>query len=85
MPHPTDREWGILITAQLIVDQWLCNPRRPSFARLLTTAERRHLRSLELTERERLLFRRVATAIRTGRGHLEANPAPLLAILRAGG
>jgi hypothetical protein len=70
----------ILFSAQHFVAEWLRSPARRPFREAVETALRFRYSDTLNSEREQEAFRRVANAIRTGRGHASSNPAPLLDI-----
>ena len=75
-------ELSILVAAQRFVDDWRRSPGRGQFNRAVTNAANLCWTGPAVPVAERIAFIRVAHAIRIGRGHVETNPDPLLAILR---
>jgi hypothetical protein len=70
----------VIFNAQHFVAEWLRNPARRPFRESVESAIRFRYADTLTSDGEREAFRRVANAIRTGRGHASANPAPLLDI-----
>ena len=77
-PRP---ETTLIHAAQALVDQWLHSNKRGPFDRAVREAERSWSEILR-SDIERAAFRRVANAIRVGKGHARANPMALMRIAR---
>ena len=82
-PALTAAERDLLTAAHDMVIEWFRDFHRLPFDRAVAQATHIHNQVTPMTERDREQFRRVANAIRLGDGHIETNPGPLLAILRA--
>ena len=72
----------IMVTAQLTVDSWFRAANRGPFDRAVERAIQRLWPDISATDPKRIAFARVANAIRLGRGHAYANPAPLMRIIQ---
>jgi hypothetical protein len=75
-------ETAIMYTAQQLVDRWLRSHNRGPFSRAVARAEELEWDADPTKDEHRRAFRRVADAIRLGKGHAFQNPAPLLRIMR---
>jgi hypothetical protein len=75
-------EGRILVGAQQVVDTWFQADNRGPFSRAVTRAIERQWPDLGTDDPYRLAFMRVAEAIRVGRGHAFADPAPLIRIIQ---
>ena len=75
-------ETAIMFTAQQLVDRWLRAHNRGPFSRAVALAEEEHWDADSGQDDLRRAFRRVANAIRIGKGHAIQNPAPLVRIMR---
>jgi hypothetical protein len=78
----TDKELAIIQAAHLVVVEWFQNPGRRSFRETILRQAQTTLVRYELTAGDYPAFRRVAHLIRTGQGHPESNPGPLIATTR---
>ena len=75
-------EGRIMIGAQQTVDAWFQASNRGPFARAVTRAIEQQWPGITVGDTRRIAYQRVANAIRLGRGHAFADPAPLLRIIR---
>lgn len=75
-------EGRILVGAQQVVDTWFQADNRGPFTRAVTRAIERQWPGIGADDPRRLAFMRVAEAIRVGRGHAFADPAPLVRIVQ---
>ena len=81
--HPvTDRELAIIQVASIVVADWLRDPNRKSFRGSILSQSIPLLGRIGPDADDYPAFRRVANAIRTGQGHVSANPGPLIAAVR---
>jgi hypothetical protein len=78
----TDRERAIIETAHWVVIEWFRDHHRKSFRTTILQRSRSALTDAGLAPSDYPAFRRVANAIRTGRGHRDSNPGPLIALFR---
>jgi hypothetical protein len=72
---------ALIAIAQDVVDRWYVQP-RGTFLQAISDIERSPWPGMAMTTAQRLAFRRIAEAIRTGQGDAISNPAPLQAILQ---
>lgn len=75
-------EGRILVGAQRAVDAWFQADNRGPFSGAMTRAIERQWPGVGTDDPRRLAFMRVAEAIRVGRGHAFADPAPLVRIIQ---
>ena len=75
-------EGRIMIGAQQMVDAWFQASNRGPFARAVTRTVEQQWPGIATDDPRRVAYQRVANAIRLGRGHAFADPAPLLRIIR---
>jgi hypothetical protein len=75
----TTKELAIIQAAHVVVVEWFQNPGRRSFRETILTRAETTLGQFDLAAGDYPAFRRVANLIRTGRGHPDTNPAPLIA------
>ena len=73
---------AIINIAQDLVDRWTVQ-RNGTLLEAIGDLERSPWPGMSLTAGQRLALRRMADAIRAGRGHARTNPRPLRAILEA--
>jgi len=75
-------EGRILVGAQQVVDSWFRADNRGPFTRAVNRAIERQWPGIGPDDPRRLTYIRVAEAIRLGRGHAFADPAPLVRIIQ---
>ena len=75
-------EGRILVVAQHVVDTWFQADNRGPFTRAVNRAIEQQWPGMGPDDPRRLAFARVADAIRLGRGHAFADPAPLVRIIQ---
>ena len=75
-------EGRILVGAQQAVDTWFQADNGGPFSRAVTRAIERQWPDIATDDPRRVTFLRVAEAIRVGRGHAFADPAPLIRIIQ---
>jgi hypothetical protein len=78
----TDTELAIIQAASAVVIDWFRDHDRRSFRQTILERAKPALLQYGLTASDYPAFRRVANAIRTGQGHPDTNPGPLIVATR---
>jgi hypothetical protein len=78
----TERELAIIEAAYVVVMEWIRDHQRRSFRQTILERAKPALVQYGLTASDYPAFRRVANAIRTGQGHPDTNPGPLIVATR---
>jgi hypothetical protein len=81
MQYTPPRDVMIIFAAQQLVDSWLRARKRRPFGEAVQTESHRLWDELPEYRAVRKAFVAAANRARTGRGHAEANPEPLLDVI----